>query len=332
LFIGILAGRSRLGVSKSWLATRRILFSDWKLRSPAQAEKPVFEKKWPNIPTLDRYDIPADKIFWEKFPARPMPKGPKARLEIEPLKRKISESESTWTCHQKKRAKKLLEDLNFGADSYQSSNLPPLTVPNARSSFVHGVMLTEKIATWVKDGLVAGPFLAAPLPGFRSNALMAVDRNNSIRPVINMSGPKEGSFNGNLNKLWMEKVKMASAKSFSFAVVNAGPGAIMSKFDLKDAFKIIPARPNDWRLQGFTWLGRSFFETQMIFGAAPSVSNFDRLGSTLADIALSMKSLNRKWLARTLDDFAFVAPKESGMTEFFILLRSAVFRRANKNR
>jgi len=306
-----------LGVSSSWCNTRRILFSDWKLRAPAQKEKEVFSKKWPNIPSLSNYKEPADASFWKNFPARNIPKVPVARVNVGKIEEKISECKNIWTCHQNRRGEKLLSDLKLGAGSYQKTNLPPLSAANAKSAFDHGVMLTDKIATWVSEGLVAGPFLAAPFPGFRANSLMAIDRNNAIRPVINMSGPKEESFNSNIDKLWVEKVKMASAKNFSFTVLEAGRGAKMSKFDLKDAFKIIPAKPSDWRLQGFSWLGRHFFETQMIFGAATSVSNFDRLGSTIADLSLSMNNINRKWLARTLDDFAFASPRDSHLTEKF---------------
>jgi hypothetical protein len=73
----------------------------------------------------------------------------------------------------------------------------------------------------------------------------------------------------------------------------------MSKYDLKDAFKNIPARKEDWGKQGFKWLGRFFLETQMIFGASPSVSNFDRLGSTLLELAVLNSGFPRFRVHRT---------------------------------
>jgi len=306
-----------VGSWEDWSKTKRVLFSDLTLRNFDEPPQAKFEKKNPEIPTLPDYRSKPSPSFWTSFPFRKCPKKPSARLNVDSVENEILECKENFTCHQQKRGSKLLHDLRNGASSYQKTSLPAETTQNSKSAYVHGEMLTDKISSWVKDGLVCGPFESAPFPGFRSNPLMAVDRNNSIRPVINMSGPKGGSFNENLDKLQMEKVKMASAKSFSFAVKSAGVGALMSKYDLKDAFKIIPARASDWRLQGFNWLGRFFFESQMIFGAAPSVSNFDRLGSTLADMALSKSGTNRKWLHRTLDDFAFVSPKNSGFTEKF---------------
>lgn len=187
--------------------------------------------------------------------------------------------EKSWSETKRKRAGKLLEDLSVGGSAYQEVDLPAATLPNAKSAYVHGQMLTEKIASFIEEGFVKGPFVGAPLKGFRANTLMAVHRNGKVRPVINMSGPKGGSFNDNILKHKLEKVKMSTAREFSYEVKEAGLGAIMSKFDLKDAFKLIPARKEDWSLQGFKWLGRFFVETQMIFGAVPSVSNFNRLGT-----------------------------------------------------
>jgi len=178
-------------------------------------------------------------------------------------------------------------------------------------------MLTEKIAAFVEEGFVKGPFDSAPMPGFRANTLMAVHRNDKVRPVINMSGPLGGSFNSNTLKYKMEKIRMTTAKNFSYDVKEAGLGALMTKFDLKDAFKLIPAKREDWKLQGFKWLGKFFIETQMIFGAVPSVSNFDRLGNTVVQLSKSEAGLPGARVSRTLDDIAIVSSKGSGVTEKF---------------
>ena len=58
----------------------------------------------------------------------------------------------------------------------------------------------------------------------------------------------------------MEKVKMSSARKFRYSVAKAGRKARMSKFDLTDAYKYIPCKKEDLRLQGFFWLGKFFIE------------------------------------------------------------------------
>jgi hypothetical protein len=212
---------------------------------------------------------------------------------------------------------KIASDLQGGAEAYQQSELPPITVPNLESVFIHGEFLTDKIASWIESGFVVGPFKVPPMAGFRANPLLAVARNNAIRPIVNLSEPKGHSFNDNVDQSKIEKVKMATAKSFSYNVRKAGVGASMSKFDLKDAYKIVPVKKEDWRLQGFKWLGRFFIETQLIFGAGPSVANFDRLAKTLVDLTCIKSSIPASLVTRTLDDIPVISPKKENWTEEF---------------
>jgi len=280
-------------------------------------EEETFVSKYPGIRVLKDYSKDPDPSFWSSFPKADLPHEIGSKVNKDKLKFLIEKYKSEWTEPKKKRADRLYKDLSEGGGAYQETDLPPATFPNAKSSFMHGQMLTEKIASFIEEGFVKGPFVAAPLRGFRANTLMAVHRNGKVRPVINMSGPAGGSFNENILSHKLEKVKMATAKEFSYEVIEAGKGAIMSKFDLKDAFKLIPARKDDWKLQGFKWLGSFFVETQMIFGAVPSVSNFDRLGSVVVELAKSKAGTPSKKVCRTLDDITIVSPKDSGITEIF---------------
>jgi hypothetical protein len=97
----------------------------------------------------------------------------------------------------------------------------------------------------------------------------------------------------------------------------------MSKFDKKDAYKLIPAKKRDWNKQGFRWLGRYFLELQQIFGGIPSVCNFDRLGNTIMAITLAKCEIPRFLAFRTLDDVPVVAPNRTIWCEEF----SATFKK-----
>ena len=131
---------------------------------------------------------------------------------------------------------------------------------------------------------MAGPFEAPPLSNFRGNPLMAVDQGENIRPVLNVSLPENASFNDNINFFEMEKVSMSTARRFGFSLCEAGYFAKMSKFNLVDAYKIIPAPLNDFRLQGFCWLQKYFVELKQIFGAKTAVANFDIFGNTILSL------------------------------------------------
>ena len=89
---------------------------------------------------------------------------------------------------------------------------------------------------------------------------MAINQNEKIRLVLNVSLPEGKSFNSNIDENKKEKVKMSSTSKFGYLVAKAGRKARMSKFDLTDAYKNIPCKKEDLRLQGFFWLGKFFIE------------------------------------------------------------------------
>ena len=211
----------------------------------------------------------------------------------------------------------MLLDLAEGASAYQKVQLPPLNSVNSRSATENGILLTDTIATWVKKGFVAGPFDTPPLAGFRANPLAAVVRNGKVRPILNMSGPKGRSFNDNVDKKKLERLHMGTAVQFGFSLKAAGKNAKFSKFDLQDDYKLVPAKKEDFRLQGFCWLGKWFVETQQGFGGIPSPSNFDRLAKTKDTVVCIASGTPRSKVHHTLDDSPCVAQAGSGIVERF---------------
>ena len=74
-----------------------------------------------------------------------------------------------WNKHQRKIAKTALITIKKGALTVMNGILPVLNSQNAKSAFTHGEMLTDTIAHWVKNKMVAGPFRKPPLNNFRVN-------------------------------------------------------------------------------------------------------------------------------------------------------------------
>jgi hypothetical protein len=313
--------------------------SDWKkvdywingkdVPHPSRSEAPSPDLKWPKIPALRDYRSVPEDSFWLNFPSRKLPLAPATTVNKPALRNLMNQAKMALTTHQYRRGLRCLGDLSRGASACQKSELPPVTVRNASSAFENGRMLTDKIATWIDTGFVAGPFRTAPVPGFRANPLMAVKRKGTVRPIINMSAPKGASFNENVIENQLEKVRMATAQSFGYAIRKCNKNARMSKFDKKDAYKLIPARKEDWNKQGFSWLGMNFVELQQIFGGVPSVSNFDRLGNTILTITLSQCRIPRHLVFRTLDDVPVVAPGNTNWCEEFSTVYQKVCRQTN---
>lgn len=233
------------------------------------------------------------------------------------LESKVESAKHQMTCHHYERSKKAVDYLKHGAPSWQKSDLPGCFVKNATNTYIYGKEVTENIATWVTEGYAAGPFDCPPCENFRVNPLLAVVQPGKVRPVLNVSSPEGNSYNSNDDSYETETVKMSSAKQFGKALLDCGKGAIFSKHDLVAAYKQVPCRIKDLRLQGFSWLGKYFVETRQVFGAKTSVCNYDIVGETLKLLALLQSEISPKLVLRQVDDVPSVAPFGSGECENF---------------
>jgi hypothetical protein len=168
---------------------------------------------------------------------------------------------------EKRTAEKLLKNLEGKAPAPLKNVLPGLMEKNAPSALENGEFMTDVLATWIKKGFVAGPFSETPLVNFRANPLMAAVQKTKVRPILNLSSPKGRSFNDAVNEWAVENLLMSTPKAFGESLVKAGPGALFSKTDIQDAYKLIPNPVAEWRYYGFTWLGKFFLDTTTVFGS-----------------------------------------------------------------
>jgi hypothetical protein len=181
----------------------------------------------------------------------------------------------------------------------------------------HGEEFTDTLAWWIRQGFVSGPFRFAPFRDFRENAMIAIEQKSKIRIVMHLSAPEGESYNDAILDEALEKVSMSTARQVGYTIFECGKGARLWKWDLADAYKNMPAAQADLRTQGFTWLGMKFVETQEPFGSEAAVAVFDRLGHTLADLAILTSRFPRKFVHRTLDDLPLVTPANSPLGPVF---------------
>ena len=110
-----------------------------------------------------------------------------------------------------------------------------------------------------------------------------------------------------------------------FSLCEAGYFAKMSKFNLVDAYKIIPAPLNDFRLQGFCWLQKYFVELiKQIFGAKAAVANFDFFSNTILSLAIAGTNFLKNFIHRCLDDVPFAAPAHTSWCEILTSKYSSI--------
>ena len=92
-----------------------------------------------------------------------------------------------------------------------------------------------------------------------------------------------------------------------------GPGALLSKIDLKDAFHLIPVRSADWNLLGIYWKKQFFIDTCLPFGLRSAPFLFNRLSSALYWIV--QHNYGVEHLLHYLDDFLTTGSASSNICE-----------------
>ena len=305
-----------MGLPNDWQRVRDWL--NFSGNTQEVAEPVVIEKKLKHdyLPKLESYEVIEQK-FWDKFPHTDLPKKPEGRVNIATLREEVEEKKGKMRNAEILRAERVIENLENGAPSYQMKCLPQVVCKNTPLSLENGRQLTDTLADWVVKKIAAGPFTTPLCKKFRVNPLMIVDNKGKKRPVLNVSAPKGASFNENIDKYKLEKIFMSSAKRFGRSVLRAGKGAVMTKFDMQDAYKCLPCKIEDLRLQGFQWGTRYFVETAQIFGARSSVANYDMLSNTILSLTMTKCSIPRFLVHRQLDDVPVVAPLKTNWCQEF---------------
>jgi len=273
--------------------------------------------KCPELEILGSYEDPPKSTYWEKFPSCELPGKVTTKIDVKALESLIDKLGQKLLPSEIIRAKKVVDYLTNGAPSFQMENLPACMQKNASSTKYYAKEITDTFAFWMKSEFLCGPFDTPPVKKFRVNPVMVKPSDNKVRPILNVSQPAGNSFNDNVNIKAMEKVKMSSARSFGYTLKNCGFDAVFSKFDLKDAYKNIPAPIEDLRLQGFKWLNKYFIETKQIFGARTAVANFDVLGNTILALARATSNTANCYVHRHLDDIPIAGPSNSNICETF---------------
>jgi hypothetical protein len=307
-----------LGLPSDWKRVENWIYNSTEPAYLKEIDVPTFKKKNTEIPTVSNYDSPPNSSFWNIFPKKSIPFAAESNVKSDVLLTELELKKEFLTTAQMVRGLKTADFVKNGADSCQAIELPSCMQKNAKNAIIYGDAVTDTVATWIKEGFVAGPFNSPPLDKFRTNCLMAIPQGSKVRPVLNGSLPAECSLNSNVDPHKVEKVEMCSARCFSYSVIDAGDSCYMAKMDMQNAYKNVPCKPNDYRLQGFHWLGKYFIETRQIFGAKTAVCNFDILGNTVLELTLTECSINRSLVHRQLDDVPIVVPaqKKSWCNEF----------------
>ena len=87
-------------------------------------------------------------------------------------------------------------------------------------------------------------------------------------------------------------------------ILQLGGGTQLSKLDIKDAYRIVPEHPQDWKLLGLFWKGSYYIDTRLPFGLGSAPKIF----ADEAQWLIMQRGVGH--CLHYLDDFLFLVPPE----------------------
>ena len=203
----------------------------------------------------------------------------------------------------------LLLDIRQGCNIGYTGPQFAFTTRNLQSASSQPSILDDTLATECSLNRILGPFDFPPLPNFRSSGLGLVPKHDGgWRTIYHLSSPPGRSINDFIDP--QTYTLSYCSVDDAFAIVNLlGPGTLLSKIDLKNAFRLIPVHQADWNLLGIFWQGKDYIDTCLPFGLRSAPCIFNRLATAIHWIL--QNNYNVQFILHYLDDFLTAGPPNS---------------------
>ena len=144
------------------------------------------------------------------------------------------------------------------------------------------------------------------------------DGTKKVRVVHNLSYPVKTGRSVN-EAVTDVPLRIQSFDDAAAAVRRLGKGCYLIKLDVKQAYKQIAVRPEDWHLLGFKWLDEYYHECVLPFGLKSSCRLWDMFAEALH--YFFEKHLHIDVVVHYVDDFLFVV---EGLESAGMLLEEAL--------
>ena len=139
---------------------------------------------------------------------------------------------------------------------------------NMASALLNPQVIDNYLQSEVQSGRVAGPFSQPPLPVLHVSRFGVIPKRHQPgkwRLILDLSSPAGHSVNdgiaGEDYSLQYMKVDDIIA-----GIMRLGRGSLMAKFDVQNAYRIVPVHTEDRQLLGMKWRGAFYVDMVLPFG------------------------------------------------------------------
>lgn len=209
----------------------------------------------------------------------------------------------------------LVNACTYGVNIGYEGQRSPSISNNWPSVHKFSTSVQQDIDKDVSLGRKLGPFKEPPLRNFVGSPMGAFQKRSShkIRVIHDLSWPPGSSVNDGIppDNFTMSYV---SIDDIVQKIITYGPGTLLAKLDLADAFHSILVRPDDWELLGSSWKSSNddtvmyYVSTVLPFGLRSSPSLFNDF-ATGTELIMKYKGVSD--VEHYLDDYITIGPPES---------------------
>ena len=199
-------------------------------------------------------------------------------------------------------SKFLLDGFSLGFNMQYTGPRQERNAKNLKSIDAHSHLVQEKNNKEVLSGRVAGPFSSKPLKNFIVSPIGIVPKKTpgEFRMIHHLSYP-EGSSINDFTDPSLASVQYTSFDKAVELIQKLGPKCKLFKMDIRNAFKLLPIRPEDFELLGFQFRDSYYFDKSLAFGSSISCATFEKF-STFLEHCVQIR-LPSGELIHYLDDF-----------------------------
>ncbi len=180
---------------------------------------------------------------------------------------------------------------------------------NMGSAKLHEEVVERYIAAECEAKRLLGPLDKSKFPRVHVSPFGVIPKSEAgkWRLILDLSSPTESSVNDGIDKQ-VCSLSYISIDDIANRVMGKGKGALLAKFDLKEAYRQVPIHPDDRWMLGMEWKGQLFVDKALPFGLRSAPMIFNGLAEALA---FMIKQKGVKGLDHYLDDFSIVGDPKS---------------------
>ena len=188
----------------------------------------------------------------------------------------------------------------------------PVLPRNRVASPAVKLAISEHIAEEAAAGRLM-PAVSSGIPVSHFSPISAIPKKGKPgrwRVITDLSFPQGESVNDGISQA-LSSLSYASLWDAAAIMARLGRGALLSKLDLQNAYKMIPIHPSDLHLMGIHWEGVQWVDAALPFGLRSAPKLFSAVADALLWVMFEHGVSDG---IHYLDDFLFItAPGNSGL-------------------